>query len=162
MAANSLPTGAAPWNPAVLLATWFGSGLLPKAPGTWGSLFALPFAWVIHAELGPWGLVVAAVLIFLVGCWAATQYCRMTHEKDPRAVVIDEVAAQWLTLAAGPLSLPYYALGFLLFRAADIIKPFPASWGERAFASGLGVMADDVLAAPYAMIALWAVATVFE
>ena len=147
---------------ARIVATWFGAGLLPIAPGTWGSLAALPFAWIIQSELGGWGLVGAAALIFLAGWWASSRYCRTTREKDPRAIVVDEVAAQWLTLAVGPLSLPYYALGFLLFRAADILKPFPAGWADRELSGGLGVMADDILAAPYAMILLWGVAAVLE
>jgi len=146
------------WQPAVLFATWFGSGLLPKAPGTWGSLAALPFAWVIQRETGAIGLVVAAFILFLAGWWASTIYVRHSQEEDPRSIVIDEVAAQWLVLAVAPLSLLYYGLGFLLFRAADIIKPFPANWADRELHGGLGVMADDMLAAPYAMIALWAIA----
>ena len=158
MAARSLPHGAAFWQPRVLLATWFGVGLLPKAPGTWGSLSALPFAWAIQREFGAAGLVLAAAVVFLVGWWASAFYVRRAREEDPREIVIDEVAAQWLVLAVAPLSLIYYAIGFVLFRAADILKPFPASWADRELGGGLGVMADDLLAAPYAMIVLWALA----
>ena len=156
--ARSLPRGAAVWQPNVLLATWFGAGLLPKAPGTWGSLAALPFAWVIQFKFGSVGLVIAAALMALAGWWASAVYVRRAREADPREIVVDEVAAQWLVLAVAPLSLPYYALGFALFRAADIIKPFPAGWADRELGGGLGVMADDLLAAPYAMVILWAIA----
>jgi phosphatidylglycerophosphatase A len=156
MAAGSLPRGAPLHRPHVLLATWFGTGLLPKAPGTWGSLAALPFAWAIQDVWGAVGLVVAAALLFLAGWWASALYVRGTQMGDPGEIVIDEVAAQWLVLAAGPLSLPYYALAFALFRAADILKPFPANWADRRLHGGLGVMADDILAAPYAMVVLWA------
>ena len=94
----------------------------------------------------------------LAGWWASAVYVRRARESDPREIVVDEVAAQWLVLAVAPLSLPYYALGFALFRAADIIKPPPAGWADRELGGGLGVMADDLLAAPYAMVILWAIA----
>lgn len=155
IAERTLPSGMALWQPHVLLATWFGSGLLPKAPGTWGSLAALPFAWLIQREWGGIGLAAAAVVMFLVGWWASSLYVRRRHVADPQEVVIDEVAAQWLVLAVAPPSLTHYALGCALFRIADIVKPFPASWADRKLHGGLGVMADDMLAAPYAMLVLW-------
>jgi phosphatidylglycerophosphatase A len=162
MAGSALPQGVTLSRPAVLLATWFGVGLLPKAPGTWGSLAALPFAWVIHREAGPLALAVAAAILFLIGWWASESYVRLSGDKDPQAVVIDEVAAQWLVLAVAPLSFWHFAAGFVFFRAADIIKPFPASWAERALPGGLGVMADDVLAAPYAIACVLALGYVFR
>ncbi|MFQ5939980.1 MAG: phosphatidylglycerophosphatase A [Alphaproteobacteria bacterium] len=143
------------WHPACLLATWFGTGLLPKAPGTWGALAALPFAWVIHARFGLIGLAAAAVGLFAVGWWAASVYGGRPHESDPGPVVIDEVAGQWLTLLAAPLDWRFYAAGFLLFRAADIAKPWPVRWAERRLKGGLGVMLDDALAAAYAAAALY-------
>jgi len=154
MEARSLSLG----QPHVLLVTWFGAGLLPIAPGTWGSLAALPFAWIIQREWGVAGLLIAAAALFLAGWWASSVYVTRGGIKDPGEIVVDEVAAQWLVLAVAPLSLPYYVLGFFLFRAVDILKPFPASWADRRLPGGLGVMADDMLAAPYAMIVLWAAA----
>ena len=144
------------WHPACLLATWFGAGLLPKAPGTWGSLAALPFAWVIHARLGLIGLAAATAGLFVVGWWAASVYAGRSHGgPDPGPVVIDEVAGQWLTLLAAPLDWRFYAAGFLLFRAADIWKPWPVRWADRRLKGGLGVMLDDALAAAYAAAALY-------
>jgi phosphatidylglycerophosphatase A len=160
MAERTLPSGMALWRPQVLLATWFGTGLLPKAPGTWGSLAALPFAWAIQREWGGIGLAAAAVVLFLAGWWASSLYVRRRHVSDPPEIVVDEVAAQWLVLAVAPLSLAHYALGFALFRIADIVKPFPASWADHELHGGLGVMADDVLAAPYAMLILWVLAAI--
>jgi phosphatidylglycerophosphatase A len=145
-------SGAA--RPAAVLATWFGTGLLPVAPGTWGSLAALPFAWAIGGLGGRGALLAAALVAFAVGCWAAGEYERETGTKDPGAVVIDEVVGQWVTLAFVPLSPWSTALGFVLFRAADIVKPWPASLAERRLEGGLGVMADDVVAGVYAGIAL--------
>jgi phosphatidylglycerophosphatase A len=161
MATSAPPHRQPLGRPYVLVATWFGAGFLPTAPGTWGSLAALPFAWIIQRQWGAAGLVIAAVALFLAGWWASAEYVRQGSIKDPDEIVVDEVAAQWLVLAAGPLSLPYYVLGFVLFRAADIFKPFPANWADRRIPGGLGVMADDMLVAPYAMIVLWAAAQIF-
>jgi phosphatidylglycerophosphatase A len=138
----------------MLLATWFGSGLLPGAPGTWGSLAALPFAWLIALEFGPLGMLVAALAAFIVGCWAADTVAKAGGVSDPGFVVIDEVAAQWLVLAAAPTHLVAYAAGFVLFRIADIVKPWPASWADRRIHGGLGIMLDDAFAAVYAGIVL--------
>lgn len=152
-AATALPLR----HPAMLLATWFGSGLLPKAPGTWGSLAAIPFAFVIAQAFGSLALIPAALGIFLVGWWASNRVSEASGIKDPGMIVIDEVAGQWLTLAAAPPGWIAWGLGFLLFRAADIVKPWPANWADRAAPGGLGVMLDDLLAAVYSGLALWAI-----
>jgi phosphatidylglycerophosphatase A len=142
--------GLPAWHPAIVLGTWFWSGLLPVTPGTWGSLAALPFAWLIQANWGAAGLVVGAALVFAVGCWAAGTIVAASGVKDPGAIVIDEVAAQWLVLAVAPQSVAIYAIGFFLFRVADILKPWPASWADRRVRGALGVMLDDVISAFYA------------
>lgn len=142
--------GLPAWHPAVLLATWFGVGLLPVAPGTWGSLAALPVAWVIAAHWGAAGLLGAAAMVFAVGCWAAGVVVVASGVKDAGSIVIDEVAAQWVVLAAAPVEPAAYILGFLLFRVADILKPWPASWADRRVSGGFGVMLDDIIAALYA------------
>jgi phosphatidylglycerophosphatase A len=138
-----------------LLATWFGSGLLPKAPGTWGSLAALPFAFAIHYLAGQFALLLASLTIFAIGCWASGVHAKRLGVKDPGEIVIDEVAGQWLTLAFVPVSAWAYVAGFVLFRLADIFKPWPASWLDRKVEGGLGVMADDMAAGLYAGAALW-------
>lgn len=152
--ATPRPNPTPGWGP-ILLATWFGAGLLPRMPGTWGSLAALPFAWVIHLYGGPDALMAAAAAVFLIGIWASEIYARASASADPGEVVIDEVAGQWLTLAlAAPLDPLYYALGFVLFRLADIFKPWPVSWADRRLKGGMGIMIDDILAAIYAAAAL--------
>lgn len=150
------PEGLPVWHPAFLLSTWFGAGLLPKAPGTWGSAAALPFAWVMAWYGGPWVLLAAAVLMFAIGVWAAEIYGRRSGIKDAGPIVIDEVAGQWLTLAPFAPDPRTWLAGFLLFRIADIVKPWPASWADRSVAGGLGVMLDDVFAGLYAVAALYA------
>ena len=142
-------------HPGILLATWFGVGYLPKFPGTWGSLVAVPLAWMIHSGLGPWGLVAAAGVVFAIGLGASDSFIRETGVDDPGPVVIDEVAGQWLTLAVAPLNVYFYALGFVLFRIADIWKPWPVSWADDTFKGGIGVMLDDILAAGYAAAVLY-------
>jgi phosphatidylglycerophosphatase A len=140
----------------VLLATWFGAGLLPIAPGSWASLAALPFAWAIVRLWGVAGLGIAAALAFFVGWWASAVVARASPLKDPGAIVIDEVAAQWLVLLAAPPAPLPYALAFLLFRIFDIWKPWPARWADRHVKGGLGIMLDDLFAAVYAILILLA------
>jgi phosphatidylglycerophosphatase A len=141
-------------HPAALIATWFGIGLLPWAPGTWGSLAALPCGWAICVLAGHGGLAAAAILVFALGCWAAASVARASGHKDPGFVVIDEVAAQWLVLLAAPLEWRAYLAAFVLFRLFDITKPWPARAIERRVGGGLGIMLDDVAAALYAVLLL--------
>jgi phosphatidylglycerophosphatase A len=141
--------------PAALIATWFGVGYAPVAPGTWGSLAALPFAWAIAAAAGHWTLLPAAAALFLIGWAASNRVVAAGPHSDPQHIVVDEVVGQWLTLAVAPPGLISYALGFALFRAADIVKPWPAGWADRHVDGGLGVMLDDALAAVYAAALLW-------
>ncbi len=151
---DARPFGLRLWHPAVVLATWFGAGLLPAAPGTWGSLAALPFAWAIRALWGTVGLAIAAATVFIAGWWAAGAVATASGTKDPGAIVIDEVAAQWLVLLAVPLDPLAYALALLLFRIFDIWKPWPVCWADRHIAGGLGIMLDDLMAAVYAVLVL--------
>ena len=156
-----IPTSLPVWHPAFLIATWFGSGLLPKIPGTWGSAAALPFAWAIMWVGGPWALLAGAVLAFAVGVWAAGVYSKHSGIKDAGPIVIDEVAGQWLTLIPAGLDPILYIIGFFLFRAADILKPWPANWADRVLDGGLGVMLDDIFAGIYAGLGLYAVVWFF-
>ncbi len=137
-----------------LLATWFGCGRLPWAPGSWGSLAALPFAWVIADFAGRPVLVASAICLFGIGCWAADREANRVGVQDPGWIVVDEVVGQWLTLAVAPLNLAAYLAGFLLFRLFDVWKPWPVNWVERRFGGGFGIMADDVVAAIYAAVIL--------
>ena len=148
------------FHPACLLATWFGSGLLPKAPGTWGSLAAVLCAWPLLLLGGRPLLAIASLLVVLAGFWAAERYSRAAAGEDPGEVVIDEVAGQWialLPLVTGSLSLADYALlalpAFIAFRLFDIWKPWPVGWLDRNLKGGLGIMMDDVAAGAYAALA---------
>lgn len=150
-----LPPGLSFWNPAALIATWGGSGLLPGPSGTWGSLATLPFAWLVAVQWGSAWLIVAAAAAFGIGCWASAAFLRHSDDKDPGAIVVDETAGQLLALAAVPPEPLWYLAGFLLFRIADIVKPWPASWADRKLSGALGVMADDIFAGAYVLLALY-------
>jgi len=132
----------------ILLATWFGSGYAPFAPGTFGSLFALPIGWAFANESGVIGLGIATIVVSLVGIWAANAYMAQAGEHDPGPVVIDEVAGQWLTMLPMAAMMTWQGLlvAFILFRVFDIWKPWPISWADKNIEGGLGVMVDDILA----------------
>jgi len=126
--ASAPPVGAPLW--ATLVATFFGIGRLRPGPGTWASAATVVIWATVAYELPPSLRTLAAValaaLVTLVGIPAATRVARAAAVKDPQFVVIDEVAGQWLVLAAAPVNLPHVLLAFLLFRFFDIVKPWPA------------------------------------
>ncbi|MEQ9144722.1 MAG: phosphatidylglycerophosphatase A [Parvibaculaceae bacterium] len=141
---------------ATLIATWFGSGWLPKAPGTWGSLAALPFAWaIVAAGAPPPALCVAALLLLPLGAWAAAVHSSRLGTHDAGEIVVDEIAGQWLVLAAAPLSPLGWFAAFLLFRLFDIVKPWPISWMDKHIGGGWGIMLDDVAAGVFGAVTLW-------
>ena len=137
---------------ARVVATAFGSGYSPLAPGTAGSAVGLLLFWPMVALPWPWQAAASAVL-FVVGSFAAGRVARRVGLKDPGIVVVDEVVGQWVTLTALPFTPLTAALGFLLFRAMDIVKPWPARDLERV-PGGWGIMADDVAAGVYAHLLL--------
>jgi phosphatidylglycerophosphatase A len=135
-----------------LIATGCGIGLLPKAPGTWASLAALPVGWLIDWRFGPAGPLVGAVVAFAAGWWASARVAKASGIFDPGFVVIDEIAAQLLILSVTPRDWRFYLAAFLLFRLFDIWKPFPVNWLDRTVKGGVGIMLDDVAAAIYVLI----------
>ena len=148
-------------DPAMMVATVCGIGLLPKAPGTWGSLAALPLAWLLYGLAGPMAVALAVVLVFFAGWWAAAALARRGGDHDPGYIVIDEVAGQLVVLAVIPPDALLYAIAFALFRLFDITKPAFIGWADREIKGGLGVMLDDLLAGAlgalviYAAMRLW-------
>jgi len=143
------------WSPASLIATLFGAGKLPAAPGTWASAIALPLGWAINYYFGVYGLPIAIVAVFFVGWWASYAYVKVTGEQDPGAIVIDEVVGQWIVMISAPPTIIGYGVCFLLFRLFDVLKPFPINWLDRHVKGGFGVMLDDVFAAIYAFAVLY-------
>jgi phosphatidylglycerophosphatase A len=144
----------------ILLATWWGVGFCPRAPGTAGTLAAIPL--VLLLSLLPVGLYFLCVLgIASLACWVAGEAERIFQEQDCQRIVIDEVVGLLVTMAALPPQWPYLLAGFLFFRAFDIIKPPPIRFLERKIKGGYGVVLDDMLAGIYAHIALRILAAVF-
>jgi phosphatidylglycerophosphatase A len=137
---------------ARLVATAFGSGYAPLAPGTAGSALGVLLFWPMARNAWPWQLA-ACVVVFFVGTAAAGRVARSLGVKDPGLVVIDEVAGQWLTLVSLPFTPFVVVAGFLLFRVMDVVKPWPARDLE-GLPGGWGIMADDIAAGIYAQLAL--------
>jgi phosphatidylglycerophosphatase A len=138
---------------AVAVASFGYVGYFPIAPGTAGSLAALPLFAVIRWMAMPSVELGAIVAVFAIGVWAASQTEVALGRKDPGVVVIDEVLGMLITLALLPASIPIVILGFLLFRVFDVIKPFPAAQFEHLH-GGLGIMADDAVAGIYSYLVL--------
>jgi phosphatidylglycerophosphatase A len=130
---------------AFALATWFGCGRVPFAPGTAGTLGALPL-YLLVRPLGALAVLGAAVAVTVAGVWSASIVCRETALKDPQFVVIDEVAGVLLTLAATPPTAVGAIAAVVAFRAFDTLKPWPAYVAERDLPGGWGVVFDDVFA----------------
>ena len=155
-------------TPASLIATFFGAGYLKPAPGTWGSLAALPAAYLLHL-LGGFPLLAAATgLVCIAGYWATAEMTRGKADHDPSEIVIDEVAGQWLAIWAisypawtHDISItalwPGWISAFVLFRLFDILKPGPVGWADRK-QGPMGVMLDDVIAGILAALGVAALA----
>lgn len=140
-------------HPAHFIALGFGVGLVPKAPGTLGTLLALPLAWALGLVLPPLGIAFAAIPLFFLGIWACEITGRNLGAADHGAMVWDEVVAFLPLAALASASIVLQLVAFGLFRLFDIWKPFPIRELERNVKGGLGVMIDDVVAAFYAYIA---------
>ncbi|MEC7256958.1 MAG: phosphatidylglycerophosphatase A [Pseudomonadota bacterium] len=158
--------------PARLIGTVFGVGYLRPAPGTWGSLVALPAAWALHVAGGFPLLALATIVAFALGLWATKAMEAAGSGHDPSEIVIDEVVGQWIALMA--ISYPSWSMGiditrlwpgwiagFLLFRLFDITKPGPVGWADRR-PDALGVMLDDVIAGVLAAIGVLAFGALYH
>lgn len=140
-------------NPNHFFAFGFGSGLAPKAPGTFGTLAAVPIYWLIQdlawPIYGTW-----LVVTFALGIYWCERSSQQLGVHDHGGIVWDEFVGYWITMFLAPKGWLWIALGFVLFRFFDIIKPWPINWLDRKVSGGLGIMIDDVLAGIYACIVL--------
>ncbi len=140
-------------RPVCFLGLGFGSGLAPKAPGTFGTLAALPIYWLIK-DL-PIAIYLAIILVaFFAGIWICQQSANWLGKDDPSAVVWDEIVGYLITMIAAPSGWQWVLLGFVLFRLFDIVKPWPISWADKSLHGGLGIMVDDVIAGLFSAITL--------
>ncbi len=150
------------FHPARLIATWFGTGLIPKAPGTCGSLVALPVAWLIQTSFGTGVLMLSIALLVPIGIWAAGKTADDMNEDDPGQIVVDEVVGQWLTVLFLPPIWWFYVIGFVVFRVFDIFKPWPVDHFDKHGAGGTGIMQDDLAAGLYGLFLLQAILATIE
>ena len=137
----------------MFIATGAGSGYLPKAPGTWGTLVGLLLWWPL-AGLSLTAYLATVAVLFIVGVASAGAAEKILDRGDPGVVVIDEIVGVLIALAAVPLHPAAALAGFALFRLFDIAKPFPVGWLDRHLHGGLGIMLDDVAAGLYALLVL--------
>lgn len=140
-------------DPRYLLAYGFGSGLLPRMPGTFGTIAAVPF-YLLLAQLHFAAYVVAVVLLFGLGVYVCDRVARELNQQDPGAIVFDEFVGLWIALFLLPTGWYWLLTGIVLFRIFDILKPWPVGWLDRNLKGGLGIMADDVAAGVYAFACL--------
>lgn len=147
---SPIPAGTEFKNLNILIATWFGSGLLRPAPGTMGSLAALPVGYAISYFMGLPGLALASVLLLWIGTIAAGYYGRKSGKKDDQSIVVDEAVGIWIAAIPAGTHIHLWLLAFLLFRLFDIWKPWPASFFDRRSKHAFDVMMDDVIAGIYA------------
>ena len=141
-------------DPWVLLATGFGCGLAPWVPGTIGSLLGLGVWWLLLADLPLAGRLLALTVAAAAAWGVIRQAVRKHGFGDEPAIVLDEVIGAWLALLAAPKALAPVLAGFLLFRVADIAKPWPVSWADAKVKGAAGILLDDVLAGGMAAIVL--------
>ena len=136
-------------DPRHLLSLGFGSGLAPIAPGTAGTLVAIPI-YLLMAGLHPWLYLAVTLILFLLGVYLCDYTSRYLGVRDHSGIVWDEVVGYLLTMWLVPLSLGSVVLGFAAFRLFDVWKPWPICLLDSRLKGGLGIMLDDVAAAVYA------------
>ena len=153
---------------ALIIATYFGLGLSPKAPGTVGSIGTIPLAFVLAYFFGVYGIIVAAILIAIIGIYATDVIIRDQEEKDPGKVVVDEVVGQLLTFVFVADALKgnlndwwLYLVGLAVFRFFDICKMGPVKWFDSKVKNAVGVMMDDVCAGLIGGAVVWGIKTYF-
>lgn len=140
------------------IAFGLGSGLAPWAPGTFGTLAAVPLYWLL-SPLAPVVYLGVVALLFGLGVWACGRTARELGGHDPGAIVWDEVVGYLVAMTFAPVGWPWVLAGFLLFRLFDIWKPWPIRWLDRRVRGGLGIMLDDLAAGVLAGLVLWVAAS---
>ena len=154
---DSLPIKPTPFtNPIQFLAFGFGSGLSPKAPGTAGTLAAVP----VYLLVAHWSLPYYTVFILLtalVGIWLCGEASRQLGVHDHGGIVWDEFVGFWITLWALPVDWRWILAGFVAFRIFDVLKPWPIGWLDKKIHGGLGIMLDDIIAGLMACALLHAI-----
>lgn len=140
-------------RPICFLGLGFGSGLASKAPGTFGTLAALPLYWLIK-DLSLTAYLLIVIVAFIAGIWICQKSADWLEQDDPSAVVWDEIVGYLITMITAPSGWHWLLLGFVLFRFFDIAKPWPISWADQKLHGGFGIMVDDVIAGLFSLLIL--------
>jgi phosphatidylglycerophosphatase A len=140
-------------KPVCFLGLGFGSGLAPKAPGTWGTLAAIPIYFLMQ-DLSLYLYLSLTTIAFILGIWICQKSAEWLNKEDPSAVVWDEIVGYLVTMVAAPQGWAWIILGFVLFRIFDILKPWPISLADQKLHGGFGIMFDDVIAGVFAALSL--------
>ena len=141
------------------IAFGLGSGLVPRAPGTFGTLAGVPLYWLL-SPLPLFTYLGVVTVLFGLGIWACGRTARDLGGQDPGAIVWDEVVGYLAAMTAAPAGWPWVLAGFILFRLFDIWKPWPIRWLDQRVKGGLGIMVDDLAAGALTWLVLWVAAFV--
>lgn len=145
ISANNPSLNALLRSPVLLLAFGFGSGLSAKAPGTMGTIAAIPL-WLLLVQFSPPAYLALVLLSAIVGIYICGEAAERLDVHDHGGIVWDEFVGFWVAMAFLPSDCVSVAMGFALFRLFDILKPWPISWLDKNMSGGLGIMVDDILA----------------
>ncbi|SDS97743.1 phosphatidylglycerophosphatase [Halopseudomonas xinjiangensis] len=155
MSESHEPVPASVWrNPVHFLAFGFGSGAAPRAPGTWGTLAAMPFI-LLWQQFSVAGYAAVILVATLFGIWLCQRTADDLGVHDHGGIVWDEFVGVWIALWLAPVGWSWLVAGFVLFRLFDILKPWPIGWVDKRVGGGLGIMLDDILAGFMTLGVLW-------
>jgi phosphatidylglycerophosphatase A len=143
-------------NPIHFFAYGFGSGAVPKAPGTAGTLVAV-IMYLLLPQISPLIYVSLLLISFVFGVWICGKTAHDIGIKDPSGIVWDEFVGYWITMFMAPSGWIWVIIGFVLFRLLDIVKPWPIKWADKQIGGGMGIMLDDVLAGIMAALCMQAI-----
>ncbi|HIF73897.1 MAG TPA: phosphatidylglycerophosphatase A [Porticoccaceae bacterium] len=143
-------------NPIHFFAYGFGSGAVPKAPGTAGTLVAV-IMYLLLPQISPLIYVSLLLISFVFGVWICGKTAQDIGIKDPSGIVWDEFVGYWITMFMAPSGWIWVIIGFVLFRLLDIVKPWPIKWADKQIGGGMGIMLDDVLAGIMAALCMQAI-----
>lgn len=147
-------------NPIHFCAFGFGAGLLPKAPGTWGTLIAIPiWYWMLNLNLN--GYLAVTVGLTLLGIGICHYSAKKLGVHDHPGIVWDEICGFLITMIGAPIGIVWCIIGFVLFRLFDIIKPWPIRWLDKKVSGGIGIMLDDIVAGAFAWGVIYLIRTFF-
>lgn len=143
-------------SPEFQIATWFGTGLMIPAPGTWGTLGGALFGIFLLMTMPAFNIIIIATLLLAIGYWATREVEKQTKAHDSSFIVIDEVVAILYVFALLPQASIFFIItGFVIFRVFDAIKPWPINLMDQKISGAAGVMLDDLMAGVYTLIVLW-------